>query len=314
MLIPENALTIPMNVPFGMAITELIAETGLPTIAHHHDFFWERQRFLVNCIPDILTMAFPPVLPSIQHVVINSPADKELSFRTGISAHIIPNILDFHTPAPEIDDYSKDVRKDLGLKDDDIFILQPTRIVARKGIEHSIELISRLKHPKAKLVITHSAGDEGMAYQERIVNYANMLNVPLIIKPEIIGENRGTNENGAKIYTLWDIYPHADLVTYPSTYEGFGNAFLEAIYFKKPIVVNRYSIYEVDIEPKGFDVIPMDGWVTDRVIDHLKVVLANPDKGRDMAEKNYQIAEKFFSYGVLESNLRSILMNFQGLT
>jgi hypothetical protein len=43
LLISENALTIPLNIPLGLAITEVIAETGLPTIAHHHDFFWERH-------------------------------------------------------------------------------------------------------------------------------------------------------------------------------------------------------------------------------------------------------------------------------
>ena len=43
-----------------------------------------------------------------------------------------------------------------------------------------------------------------------------------------VGERRGTNAEGKKIYTLSDVYPHADLVTYPSHYEGFGNAFLEA--------------------------------------------------------------------------------------
>ena len=42
LIVPENALSIPMHVPLGMAITELIAETGIPTIAHHHDFYWER--------------------------------------------------------------------------------------------------------------------------------------------------------------------------------------------------------------------------------------------------------------------------------
>ena len=40
-------------------------------------------------------------------------------------------------------------------------------------------------------------------------------------------------------------------MTYPSTYEGFGNALLEAIYFRVPVVINRYSIYVQDIEPKG---------------------------------------------------------------
>jgi hypothetical protein len=43
LLIVENALTIPMHIPLGLAITEFVAETGIPVIAHHHDFVWERH-------------------------------------------------------------------------------------------------------------------------------------------------------------------------------------------------------------------------------------------------------------------------------
>src|SRR5687768_12385985 len=67
LLIVENALSIPLNIPLGLAVTEVIAETGIPAIGHHHDFYWERKRFLVNCISDYLEMAFPPRLPSIYH-------------------------------------------------------------------------------------------------------------------------------------------------------------------------------------------------------------------------------------------------------
>ena len=42
-LVTENAITIPLNIPLGMAITEVISETGMPTIAHHHDFFWDQR-------------------------------------------------------------------------------------------------------------------------------------------------------------------------------------------------------------------------------------------------------------------------------
>ena len=313
LIIPENALTIPMNIPLGVAITELIAETGIPTIAHHHDFYWERQRFLVNCVGDFLSLAFPPSLPSIQHVVINTPADRELSYRTGLSPHVIPNVLNFEEPAPGIDDYNRNVRTDLGLDEDDIFILQPTRIVARKGIEHAIEVVNRLKNPKAKLVISHSAGDEGMAYEERIRSYAEIMNVPLIIRPDIIGTTRGTTPDGRKIYTLWDIYPHADLITYPSMYEGFGNAFLETIYFRKPMLVNRYSIYEIDIEPMGFEVITMDGYVTDDVIEQVRYILEHAEDRDRMVEKNYQIALQFLSYEVLAYKLMTIMIHFEGL-
>ena len=313
-IIPENALTIPMNIPLGLAITEFIAETGIPTIAHHHDFYWERQRFIVNCVPDFLSMAFPPVLPSIQHVVINTQADSQLSYRTGISAHVIPNILDFSTDPPGKDEYNKDVRRDLGLEEDDLFILQPTRIVSRKGIEHSIELVSRLNNGKARLVISHSAGDEGFEYEKRVRGFAELMGVNLIIRPDIIGEERSTTEDGRKIYTLWDIYPYADFVTYPSIYEGFGNAFLEAIYFRKPIMVNRYSIYETDIEPRGFNVISMNGYVTDEVVRKVEDLLANPDEITEMVEKNFAIAKKFFSFESLINKLKNILLFFEGIS
>ena len=48
LLIAQNVLTIPLNIPLGIALTEIIAETQIPTIAHHHDFYWERPRFSVN--------------------------------------------------------------------------------------------------------------------------------------------------------------------------------------------------------------------------------------------------------------------------
>lgn len=48
LLVPQNILAIPMNIPLGLAVTEYIAETGIPTIAHHHDFAWERERFTVT--------------------------------------------------------------------------------------------------------------------------------------------------------------------------------------------------------------------------------------------------------------------------
>ncbi len=313
LIIAENCLAIPMNIPLGLALTEFLAETGLPTIAHHHDFYWERPRFFVNAVADLINMAFPPQLPSIQHVVINTQADRELSYRTGLSPTVIPNVLDFKKKAPGINHYNSDLRSVFGLKEDDLFILQPTRVVARKGIEHTIEVISRLENPKVKLVISHSTTDEGDAYVKRIRDYAEHLDVPLIIKPEIMGDKRGRTSAGKKIYTLWDVYPHADLIAYPSTYEGFGNAFIEAIYFKKPILVNLYSAYVRDIKPLGFEVIEMGGYVTDGVIERISYLLKNKKAFREEAEKNYILASRFFSYEVLRRKLRGILVNFEGI-
>ena len=306
LLLVENALTIPMNIPLGFALTELIAETSITTVAHHHDFYWERDRFLINAVTDYLNMAFPPNLPSIFHVVINSYAEEQLGLRTGISAHIAPNIMDFENPPPPPDDYTGDVRQALDIENDELFILQPTRVVQRKGIEHAIELIRRLGM-KAKIVISHDAGDEGLEYQKRLEEYATLMKVDLVFASEIVNENRGQTEDGRKIYTLEDIYPYADLVTYPSTFEGFGNAFLEAVYFHKPIVVNTYSIYTRDIKPKGFAVIEIDGFVTETTVEKTKQVLTDPELRKKMVELNYELGKEYFSYKKLRVGLKRFL-------
>jgi glycosyltransferase involved in cell wall biosynthesis len=306
LLVPENSLTIPLNIPLGLAITEVISETEIPTIAHHHDFFWERQQFLTNAVWEYLNMAFPPHLSSIQHVTINSSGDNQLSLRTGISGKIIPNVMDFENPPPPIDDYASDVRKALGIEDDELFILQPTRVVKRKGIEHAIELVHRLGK-KAKLVISHASGDEGYDYEQRVKEYSKLLNVNTRFVSNIINEKRGRTKKGRKIYTLDDIYPHADLVTYPSTFEGFGNAFLEAVYFKKPIVVNNYSIYTYDIKPKGFLTIEIDGYVTEDAVRKTRDVLENQELRKNMVEKNYDIAKRCYSYAVLRQKLKNLI-------
>jgi glycosyltransferase involved in cell wall biosynthesis len=306
LIIPENAVTIPLNLPLGLAITEVISETKIPTIAHHHDFYWERRHFLVNSAWDYISMAFPPHLPGIQHVVINSAASTELAHRTGICSTLIPNVMDFDNPPPPPDDFAKDVRQAFGIQDDELLILQPTRVVKRKGIEASIELVRRLDR-KAKLVISHASGDEGHGYEQRVREYSRMLNVDTLFLAGVIGDRRAVSLDGKKIYTIEDIYPHADFVTYPSTFEGFGNAFLEAIYFKKPIAVNLYSVYSVDIKPKGFKVVELEDYVTESAIRLTTQLLDNPNLRRELVEHNYNLGKKYYSYRLLKKKLSTLV-------
>lgn len=311
MLVPQNTLTIPLNVPLAMAITEVIAETNIATIAHHHDFFWERKRFLRNCVWDYLGANYPPHLNSIRHVVINSSAQHQLGLRTGISSSLIPNVMNFEKQVPAIDDFNSDVRKVFGIADDELFVLQPTRVVQRKGIEHAIELVARLKR-KAVLVISHASGDEGYEYEQRVKEFAELLKIRALFVSESIADERGYTEDGEKIYSLQDIYPHADLVSYPSLQEGFGNAFLEAVYFRKPILVNNYSIYAFDIKPKGFEAIEMDNFISQATVDETNKLLDNPAEIKRITDKNYELSLKHYSFTVLENKLKDIVEDIWG--
>lgn len=308
-LVPENALTIPVHLPLGVAITEFLAETNMKAVAHHHDFFWERDRFSVNAVPDFLDMAFPPRLPNLRHAIINRQGGEQLARRKGVSSVLVPNVFEFEKEPPGIDEYTADIRQELGLAEDDILILQPTRIVSRKGIEMAIQLVARLNDPKCKLVISHDAGDEGFEYVEMLKRLAKEENVDLRLVGDRVGENRQRDKKGRKIYTLWDLYPHADLVTYPSLYEGFGNALIETFYFRKPVVVNRYSVFVQDIEPKGFEAVSINGYVTHEVVAQTKALLANEDYRREMTETNFELGKKYYGYTELRKEL-AVLFDF----
>src|SRR6266446_1839676 len=256
-LIPQNILAIPMHVPLGLAMTEVIAESGLP-------------------------------------------------------ATVVPNIHDFETAPPRLDDYNADLRHEIGLREDDLFILQPTRVVARKGIEHAIELVRQLKEPRAKLVISHPAGDEGDDYIKLLKERIADAQIDVRFIADRVGEERAVNADGKKVYTLFDVYPHADLVTYPSYYEGFGNAFLEAIYFGKPVVVHTYAVYARDIAPLGFKTIEMTQLVSHQVVEQTREILQNKALREEWAKINYELGLKYFSYAVGRRKLAARMANLFG--
>ncbi len=312
LLIVENALSIPMNIPLGLALTELIAETNLATIAHHHDFAWERSRFKVTAASDYQLGAFPPILPSVHHVVINSYASRQLALRTGASSILIPNVMDFDAPPPEPDSYLDDLRAELGIAPAETLLLQPTRVVPRKRIELAIELARRLDMD-CVLVISHSAGDEGAEYVDYLREYARLMGVRVLFAAERFSHDRGLDGEGRKIYSLADGYLQADLVTYPSTVEGFGNAFLETIYYRRPIVMSTYEIYRTDIRPKGFKVIGFGDFITADTIYRAREILLTPDLRSEIAAHNYELGRRFYSYTVLEHRLRALMNQALGI-
>ncbi len=302
-LIVQNAFAIPMQLPLAQALAEVMAERGLRGLAHNHDFYWERSRFAPNQVGEFLDTYFPPALPGLTHATINSLAQAELVRRRGLSSILIPNVFDFAHPPPPADAYARSFRDAIGLAPDDLLILQPTRVVPRKGIELAIETVARLNDPRARLVITHRAGDEGLDYLAQLLAQAAALDVDLRYVADRVDDKRGQTDDGRPIYSLWDTYAVADFVMYPSLVEGFGNALLETVYFGLPALVNRYEVYATDIAPKGFQFVEIDGTVTDEAVQDVAHFLGDPQHARQATSLNYDIARRHYSYEALDDQL-----------
>ncbi len=307
-VVAQNCLTIPLHVSLGVALTRVIEETGIKAVSHNHDFYWERgERYATGSprVREILETCFPPRLPSLRHAVINSYNRDQLQRRFGVDAVVVPNVMDFDEPFAVRDEHNGDLLPELGVPEGAVALFQVTRIIERKNIEAAIELTSRLKDLPAYLVITGTATDDYRgSYLERLHELARSLGVAerVIFAGERFARSRGRAPEGRKLYSLDDAYARAGAMTYFSTYEGFGNAFVEAVLARVPVFVNSYvPVYEPDIGSKGFETVQIEGGrLDDEAVRQVRAVLGDADLRAAMVEHNFRLGREHFSYGVLQ--------------
>ena len=122
---------------------------------------------------------------------------------------------------------------------------------------------------------------------------------------------RGNTFGARKIYSLSDAYANAVACTYFSTYEGFGNAFLEGVLAKRPVFVNNYKpVFWPDIGSKGFKVVMLEeNALTEEAVAEVDEILHDGDLRREIAEHNFKLGREHFSFDVLEGKLAA-LFNF----
>ena len=317
-ILSENASSLPCHLSMGLGIRMAVENMDIPMIAHDHDYAWERGRRYDSPFHEIRKLVnetFPlRSRPDIRHAVINSAAQRELDQRFGIEAEVVPNVMDFDQSFGVPESYNRDLLPEIGFSEGDIALFQITRIVERKGIEVAIDLVERLGDPRVKLVITGSAADdERKGYFKQLVDRVAQKKLGERVRfayHRILSE-RGNTFGGRKIYSLSDAYANAVACTYFSTYEGFGNAFLEGVLARRPVFVNNYKpVFWPDIGSKGFKVVMLEeNELTDEAVAEVDEILHDGDLRREIAEHNFKLGREHFSFDVLEGKLAA-LFNF----
>jgi glycosyltransferase involved in cell wall biosynthesis len=346
LIFPNNLLSVGYNLPGMLALNEAIAETGVRTVCHNHDFWWEDSGEVYPTCAEVVAFYeqyAPPVRPNVRHLVINRIAQAELKRRKGVEARVVPNVFDFDQPAWARDAYNADLRAQLGIGDADLVFLQATRILDRKGVELAIDLIAELQQPSnrarleaaplhdgrrfgraGRIVLLCAGYVEGIGlsggYPEALQAKADELGVEIVWCGDRVRHSRGSKD-GVKHWSLWDAYTAADFVTYPSYWEGWGNQLIEALFARLPVVIFEYPVYVSDLKPVGFELVslgaalgPRDarGLVTvdpaalRRAADGTLALLQDGARRRRVVDHNFARAREHFSYSALESILRGI--------
>jgi len=348
-IIPQNVWSVALNPPAAIALEQVRQEFQIPALAHSHDFYFERPGIALTC-PAALELAdryLPPRSPQIKHAVINSLAQKALLERKGIEAEVVPNVFDFAATPWVVDDYNRDFRQNIGIKENDILILQATRIVPRKGIEMAIDFVKALNAPQRRaqlqagglydgrpfttdsrivLVMAGYAGDDVTGrYKNLLADKAWRLGVEALFIEERVAESRQTR-NGRKVYSLWDTYICADFVTYPSLWEGWGNQLLEAIRARLPVLLFEYPVFRADIKSKELKVVSLGHQIAEQDANGLVAVrpkaiegtadqavelLVNNDLRKKNGEHNFRIGQKHYSMRALHNSLGLLMESFE---
>lgn len=323
-IIAENTNAMPMSLLAGIAVYRLATIYRVATIFHHHDFWWERSRFSDNYIDPLLNRIMPPSDLGTEHVVISSYASHILKSIKRVNPRVVPNCEDFDKPAV-LDDWNKDFRSELGFSEDDLLIVQPTRIVPRKRIEDSVRLVGRFMEaypdlaPRVQFVVSLYQGDElDDSYIDGIKELAEDLGVRLHLIAERVASRRDKDKQGRKLYTTRDVLVHADLASYLPVWEGFGNAYLEAVSCRVPIVTTTYLVYKTDIQVAGFrgpeirDSYDAEGKleIPDTVLAEMHKILMNREYRDEIAEHNFVVGKKEFGFEALRNGLSGLVSDY----
>jgi glycosyltransferase involved in cell wall biosynthesis len=270
LVIVENLGTIPMNLPAARAVAR--ARCGLPTIWHHHDPAWQRDRYAAV---DELPIADTATGDNWRHVAINDLTRDQLIER-GFAAITIRNGFDVAAAPGD----RKSERHRLRFSDDELVMVHPVRAIKRKNIPAAMALATELN---ATYWLTGSAEED----------YADTLNELIVT-----ARRDGLKVAHAPASSAADLYAAADVVVFPSTWEGFGNPPVEAAIHMKPAVVSHYPVAE-ELRALGFEWFDLDD------VEALRQWFATPDV--TMLDRNRTTAVRHLSREAMQLALRTLL-------
>ena len=281
LVVVENLCSLPLNPAAASAVAEALA--GRPALLHHHDLPWQRPQFAGH--PP------PPTDDRWSHVTINELSRLELAGR-GIAATTVYNAFEIPRPGAAAGSEAADarrraVRRSLGLTDDERLVLQPTRALPRKNIAGGLAVATRLG---ATYWLLGPAEDGYGPELEALVTSADC--------PVLLGAPTTVDPRTDDPLTIDDAYLACDVVTLPSTWEGFGNPSIESVAHRRPLAIGPYPV-AAELAAFGFV------WFALDETDRLRAWLEAPDDA--LLEHNLAVASAHFSTRDLPGRIAAVL-------
>jgi glycosyltransferase involved in cell wall biosynthesis len=101
-------------------------------------------------------------------------------------------------------------------------------------------------------------------------------------------------------------YSHADIFALPSTGEGFGFVFLEAMAFAKPVVAVNHG-GATDLVEDGINGLLVPPRDTQRLVRALKCLLDDESRRVELGRKGCEIVRRKYGFDVFQAGISQIL-------
>ena len=264
LVLVENLCSLPINPAAADAVAAVLQ--GRPAILHHHDLALQRPAFA--------HLGPPPDDPEWRHVTINELSARQLA-EHGIAATVITNHFDLAPPQGDRDA----MRAAIGVRGTATLVVHPVRAIPRKNVAGALRLAERLG------AIYWLVGGPEDGYDQELSKILN-------------AARTGVRLGMPPGFSIADVYAAADVVVLSSSWEGFGNAAIESVAFRRPLARHRYPVM-VEIERHGLRYFDLDA------IESLEKFVERPDV--ELLEENLVAARLAYDLSLLPGRLAAVL-------
>jgi len=265
-LIVHNALGLHFNLPLTSILWELAEQPAPRIISWFHDLSWVNPLYRPLMHPGEPWAYLRRQHPRMTSVFISTQRREEWQELTETAQPpetVIPNGID-PSSLLRIGAPTRALIERYQLDQVEAVLLAPVRITRRKNLEWAIEAAAAVQASgqTVRLVITGPPGP----HNPHAHDYVDEL--------KALTRERGLEESVCFLFdqqppgaqgdyavdaaTLSDLYMLSDVVTLPSTSEGFGLPLAEAAIFRTPVVCTDLAVFR-EVAPFGPHYVPLEG-------------------------------------------------------
>ena len=304
LLLIENYFSIPLNLTVTYGLYKCIQEIDCKIIIKHHDAFYRNNIEQVTqslFIKKIMLTCFPVQKEGVYHICTNRYIRKYLSEQCGLSAVIIPYVVNFKEALPEVQEKRLDINELFMIEQGDKVLINFSEIYPSSNIKEIIKLMKRINDQKFKIVSIvkeHMDFGDYYDYLNNLIKEEGLASRLILIKESVISEK--SNHQINELFSM-----SKGIITLNSGV-GYGQPIHMAIKHKCPLLFcTEAKLGWIEMTDLGCKHIPISETLTDEDIQKINHYI-NTDL--TWGEENHALIKQHYSMSLLQYLIKGLLL------